>query len=369
MSGTRERISTWAKRGALVAGAAAVVASIFSTLRSSDADVPRRKEHAAAVRVARATQGGEDVRAPLSARGAVAGQGLVEPADREVKLGAPGSGLVTQILVAEGDVVRACQPLVRLEDEVERAQVASAAADLRSAEAQLARARAGRRPEEVNAMDADARAAAAREALAHATRERSEKLRRQGAITEDEYDRARFSAEVDTASHEAGRARAKAAAGGWQRDVAVAERQVAQSRARFDEARARQERLTVRAPRAATVLQVVVRQGEYYNTLGGGHLVTIGDLSKLRVRVDVYERDVGKVALGQRGAVTVEAFGDRRFSGKVVDIARRMGRKNLRTDEPTERIDTRIREVVLELDDGHELVPGLRATATLDPAT
>jgi HlyD family secretion protein len=38
-----------------------------------------------------------------------------------------------------------------------------------------------------------------------------------------------------------------------------------------------------------------------------------------------------------------------------------MGRKYVRTDEPTERIDTKILEVVLELDDGHKLVPGQRA--------
>jgi HlyD family secretion protein len=37
--------------------------------------------------------------------------------------------------------------------------------------------------------------------------------------------------------------------------------------------------------------------------------------------------------------------------GKVVEVARRMGRKNVRTDDPTERIDTKILEVVLELDD------------------
>jgi hypothetical protein len=42
-----------------------------------------------------------------------------------------------------------------------------------------------------------------------------------------------------------------------------------------------------------------------------------------------------------------------------------MGRKNQRTDDPTERIDTKIREVVLELDEAKELVPGLRAIGYL----
>jgi ABC exporter DevB family membrane fusion protein len=367
MGSTTRTVTAWAKRGALVAGALAAVASITATLRASDADVPRKKELEATRRVATATQGGADVRAPLVPRGSVSGSGLVEPADREIKVGAPLSGLVGKVLVAEGDRVKAGQPLVRLTDEVERAQVVAAEADVTSAEAQLARAREGRRPEEIAAMDADARAAAARESLARTNQERATKLKAQGAATEDEYDRARFGAEMDRAAHDAGRARVKAAQGGWQRDVQVVQTQVSQARARLSEARARLERLTVRAPRTGTVLQIVIREGEYYNTLGGGHLLTLGDLSKLRVRLDVYERDIAKVDVGQRGSVTVEAFGDRRFGGTVVDVARRMGRKNLRTDEPTERIDTRIREVLLELDDGHELLPGLRAIATLEP--
>ena len=40
-----------------------------------------------------------------------------------------------------------------------------------------------------------------------------------------------------------------------------------------------------------------------------------------------------------------------------------MGRKNVRSDDPTERIDTKILEVVLELDEKDGLVPGLRVVA------
>jgi HlyD family secretion protein len=43
-----------------------------------------------------------------------------------------------------------------------------------------------------------------------------------------------------------------------------------------------------------------------------------------------------------------------------------MGRKNVRTDEPTERLDTKILEVVIDLDDPKGLVPGLRVTSYVD---
>jgi hypothetical protein len=92
--------------------------------------------------------------------------------------------------------------------------------------------------------------------------------------------------------------------------------------------------------------------------------VTLGDVSKVRVRLDIDERFIGSVFVGQPGYVVVEAY-NKKFPGKVVEIAQRMGRKNQRTDDPTERIDTKIREVVLELEDAKDLVPGLRAIGYL----
>jgi HlyD family secretion protein len=46
-----------------------------------------------------------------------------------------------------------------------------------------------------------------------------------------------------------------------------------------------------------------------------------------------------------------------------------MGRKNVRTDDPVERIDTKILEVVLELDDAQTLVPGQRVMSYVQAST
>jgi hypothetical protein len=82
--------------------------------------------------------------------------------------------------------------------------------------------------------------------------------------------------------------------------------------------------------------------------------------------MDVDERDIDKVKLGSTAYVVVDAFPGKRFPGKVAEIGRRMGRKNVRTDEPTERLDTKILEVVVDLDEPKGLVPGLRLTAFVD---
>jgi multidrug resistance efflux pump len=141
----------------------------------------------------------------------------------------------------------------------------------------------------------------------------------------------------------------------------MARARVTAATARVSEARARLERLTIRAPIDGEILQLKYRVGEYYAP-GAEALVVMGDTRTLRVRVDIDERDIPKLSLDAQGFATLNAFPGRRVPGHVVELGKRMGRKNVRTDDPVERIDTKILEVLLELDDKAGLVPGLRVT-------
>ena len=287
--------------------------SILRALTAPAADVPRPADVDKARREAQPVGTGADFRQPLGRAAGISGQGIVEPADREVKVGSRVPGLVQKIHVKEGDRVAKGALLLELASETEKAAVAAARADLEGATARLA--------------------------ISTITSRRAEELARDGAISRDERDRSVSQANIDRAGLD-------------------------QARSRLNEAQARLAQLSVRAPSAGTILKLSVRAGEYYSPEGGASLVTLGDISKVRVRLDIDERFIGSVFVGQPGYVIVEAY-DRRFPGKVVEIAQRMGRKNQRTDDPTERIDTKIREVVLELDDARDLVPGLRATGYL----
>jgi HlyD family secretion protein len=116
---------------------------------------------------------------------------------------------------------------------------------------------------------------------------------------------------------------------------------------------------------------VKYRVGEYYNPAGANPasvepLVVLGDLRAVRVRLDVDERDVARVKLGALGYITLSAYPGRRFAGKVVEVGLRMGRKNIRTDDPVERLDVKILEVVLQVDEPGGLVPGIRVTAYVE---
>lgn len=337
-----EAIRKWVPRLAYLVVAMFVATMITRTLRADAPDVPRTKEKLATLRTAgpmksngfvklfvpeaEAAAPGETAPAGVTtsapaipaAAGVITGHGIVEPADREVKIGAQVPGIVQKIFVKEGDVVKAGAPIVELLSDAERA-----ALEASKAEVEAAMARAG---------------------LSAAVAARVERLAKSGASTTDEQDRAVFQAAADKAA-------------------------VKLAQARQIEARARLDRLTVRAPADGTILQLIVREGEYYNPGAGGSIATLGDLRKIRVRMDVDERQIGQLAVGQQGYVTALAFTGRKFPGKVVEIAGRMGRKNQRTDEPTERIDTKVREVVLELEGGQELVQGLRVIGFLEAKT
>jgi len=299
--------------GALV-GALAIFFTVRSVL-SGPSTTPRKEDELVAKRTS-TLAGASDERVVIPSEGLVAGNAVVEPRDRETKVAAAVPGRIQRIAVREGERVTKGALLVQLEDSPNRAALLAAEADLASAQA--------------------------RAKLSAESFERIAQAARGAAATSDDLDKAMRQAESDSLSVEA-------------------------YRARRDQARANLEQLAVRAPIDGEILQVKYRAGEY-ETPGGDPLVVMGDVSALRVRVDVDERDIGQIAIGDSAFVVADAFRDTKFTGKVVEIGRRMGRKNIRTDDPTERIDTKIIETVIELDQANGLVPGLLVTGYIKPA-
>ena len=58
----------------------------------------------------------------------------------------------------------------------------------------------------------------------------------------------------------------------------------------------------------------------------------------------------------------------RDLHGKVVELAARMGGKRTRGDDPSDPLDIRVRDVIVALDPGHQLVPGQRVAAFVERA-
>jgi HlyD family secretion protein len=304
------------------------------------------------------SEGSEAIGADL-----VAGPGRVEPLSEDIKLGSEISGKLKVVLVEEGDHVRRGQVIAILENADYQAQVASAEADLAAREAGLRKIVNGARAEERREALASVNEAQAVMDNARAEMERRQGLYREGVISREEVDRYEREYKVASARHDAAAHRyALLDNPAREEDRARGGAEVALAIAQIEGARARYQKTFVRSPIDGVVLRKYHRPGESVtnSSTSADPVVTLGNRNVLRVRVDVDENDIAKLRLGDRAYVTADAFGNRRFLGHVVRIGLEMGPKNIRTDEPTERVDKKILETLVQLDGGHELPIGLR---------
>ncbi len=334
-------------------------------LRAAPPTAPREGDVDKARRVVVAPGRVADERSASPPPSITSGNGVIEPADPEVGVGAAVTGQIARIAVTEGQRVAAGDVLVELDRRVEAATLAAAEADVLAARSELDRVVRGARAEDIGAARADADGARARSALAKSVAERTERAAAVGALTGEELDRARRESESAEAFARASSSREQALIAGSRReDIQLARARLLGAEARRDQAAALHARMVLAAPSAGEVLQLPYRVGELYqpSSPGGTNrpLAVIGDTSRLRVRVDIDERDIAKVKVGAKTVVRASARPGVDYAGSIVEIGRRMGRKNVRTDDPIERNDTKILEAVVALDGMPPLVVGQR---------
>ena len=296
----------------------------------------------------------------------IAAAGRVEPGSEDIKLASELNGKLKTMLVEEGDHVQRGQVMAELENSDYRAQVEAAQAEVRQREAELRKVVNGARTQERREALSTVAEAQAVMNNAQADMERRQKLFAAGVISREEADRYVKEYEVAKARYdEMSQHHDLVAADAREEDRAMAEANLNLARARLDEARAVLDKTYLKAPIDGTVLRKFHRAGESVSNSATNPdpIFTVGDKRALRVRIDVDEADVSKLTLGQAAYVTADAYGSARFAGRVVRIGQELGRKNVRTDEPTERVDNKILETLVELDNGVELPVGLRVNA------
>ena len=86
----------------------------------------------------------------------------------------------------------------------------------------------------------------------------------------------------------------------------------------------------------------------------------IGDLSALRVRAELDERDVGKVKVGQKAVVRADAFRDKEFAGTVTSVASSLTAGKISQRGPRRPGEIEILEVLVAFDTAPPLPPGMR---------
>ncbi|MEQ1949656.1 MAG: HlyD family efflux transporter periplasmic adaptor subunit [Bryobacteraceae bacterium] len=297
----------------------------------------------------------------------VVAAGRVEPASEEITIGSELDGKLQSVPVEEGDTVRKGQVVAVLDNGNYAARIEIAKSDVREREAALERLRNGERVEVKREAAAAVREAEAALEQARAERERREFLLRRGAISKAEFEVGDRDFLTAQARLDAMRERKNVSDQQTRpEDIRRAEAELDRAKANVAEAEAMYAKTLLRSPVNGRVLRKYRKAGESVSSNGSTPVLAVGDLSTLRVRVDVDETDVARVSMGQKAYVTAEAYGEKRFTGEVVRIGQALGRKNVRTDEPSERVDKKILETLVELDAGQSLPVGLRVDAYLE---
>jgi HlyD family secretion protein len=235
--------------------------------------------------------------------------GAVEPINI-VEVKSKASGLITRMPVDVGSNVKPGDLLVQIDTHDVQSQYDQTVAALRAAQAQLD--------------------------VAAAQKKRSDALLKEEVITPQEHETATL-------------------------QYANAQAALVKARTDADIARQRLEDATVRAPVAGTVIDKPVSLGQVITSAtssasGGTTILSMADLSKVRMRALVNETDIGQVQPGQQATVTVDAFPNRRFRGVVEKV------------EPQAVVQQSVTmfPVLISLDNsGGELLPGMNGQVSM----
>lgn len=294
----------------------------------------------------------------------VVAAGRVEPVSEELRIGSELNGKLAAVLVDEGDRIRRGQIVARLANGDYIARVAASRAIVSQREAAVRKLENGSRTEEKREAAASVAEASAVLDNAKADVIRRRDLYRSGDISKADLDRYERELSVAEARFNAARERRDVTDRSTrEEDLASARAELVEARAAVAEHEAMLSKTILQSPLDGVVLRRHRRSGESISDQADDPVLTLADDSTLRVRVDVDEADVARVRTGQNAYVTAEAYGEKRFTGKVVRVGQILGRKNVRTDEPTERVDKKILETLVQLDPGQRLPSGLRVDA------
>lgn len=230
---------------------------------------------------------------------AVTASGKIEP-QTSVDISADITGRIIEIAVEEGDLVRKGQFLLQIDPAQYQAAVSRAEGVVSSTQATLLQVRANRDQ-------------------AERTWKRADQLSKLGPnlIAPAQAEEARTALDVAEATYQATRA------------------QLDQSRASLQEAKDNLAKTRLIAPISGRVVRLAVEEGEVAvpGTFSRetGLLLTIADLSVILAKVQVDETDVVRLSRNDSVEVTIDAYPDSTFMGRVIRISQSAKLTNTQT--------------------------------------
>ncbi len=291
----------------------------------------------------------EPAHAPYS--DAVAGSGVVEAETENIAIGSPIPGVVVKVLAKVGAEVQPGTELFELDDRQLRAELNFRQAAIDAAKAELTRLENQPRPEQLEMVQASLSEAEANLADQSDQLQRTKDLFARKVTTDQELVTRQQAYRMARARYN----RAKSEftmqkAGAWEFDKAVARAAVEQAQAQLQQVQTEIERLVVRSLDDGEVLQVNVRPGEFVGAPPSQALVVVGKIDRLHVRVDIDEHDIPRFHEGAPARAMLKGQPKSNFPLTFVRVEPFVIPKRSLTGDNTERVDTRVLQVIYEID-------------------
>jgi HlyD family secretion protein len=236
-----------------------------------------------------------------------------------IQIAARRGGVVRDVLVQEGDRVVAGQILARQEDDEPRLALQTANADLAAAESQL------------RLIQVDIR-------TAQREYDRLERLVATNFVAAQRMDQARDSI-----------ATAQAQLGAQQAAVQTA-------RARREQAAYNVELTVIRSPANGRIVRRYANPGAGASTLNVSNMFDLEPDAPRIARAEIVESDIPNVTTGQAVEITPEGDPSKVYIGTVLRRSAVFGARKLASDDPSQRSDERVIEVVVSAGDAPLLI-------------
>jgi HlyD family secretion protein len=232
---------------------------------------------------------------------------------QRVSVGAEITGRVARIPVQEGQNVSRGDVLIELNDKDERAAVAQAQATVAQAEAKVRQLReVGLPAAEQGLVQAQANATQARQQY-----DRSKDLKAKGFVSQSALDDAQRNLDVAESQLRAARLQVQSNSPAGS-DYAMAQTALEQARGSLGVAQAKLDQTVIRAPVDGTLIARSVEPGNVAQP--GKDLMVLAPAGETQVVVQIDEKNLAQLKLGQRALGSADAYPRERFAAELVYI-------------------------------------------------
>jgi HlyD family secretion protein len=285
-----------------------------------------------------------------------------------VDLGPKVTGRVTEVLVREGDRVKAGDLLVRVDLGETRVAVEREQAGVRAAEARAQDLQAGSRAAEIAVAEAEVADRRAAVALAVKEAQRQSALASEGVVAARDRDQARTQLERERAALSVSEEKlALAREGSRPKQTAAARAEAERATAVLEQSVVVAKEGEVRAPADGVIVHRLAEPGQLVGP--GQPAITMAFADRLYVRTFIPETRLGKVKMGAAATVTVDAFPGRAFAAHITEISPEAEFTPKAVETSRERVNL-VYAAKADLDRGwnEPLVPGQPAEVTVPAA-